>query len=202
MLAQHLDAIVNSPWREVRRQITGSPDTPLHASEFGRSATRDQILTVAEFFRQGRFARLGTIVSTETSFPDKLGPLPTIAMVLSRRIADIARSTSFRSIAIIFESSERANPLIEKAFQNISCEENGKQLPIDCYFMRKQEGEPGLEVADFIMHAIGRQARHNLTRRGSFVPDFAAVFHGIDPKLVSFMEVSSVVQNKPEVGKV
>src|SRR6476660_3345580 len=46
-LAQDLDAFVRSPWREVRRQVTGSPDTPLHASEFGPSATKDDILRVA-----------------------------------------------------------------------------------------------------------------------------------------------------------
>jgi hypothetical protein len=66
--------------------------------------------------------------------------------------------------------------------------------------MRKREGEPGLEVADLIMHAIGRQARRNLTKQGTFVSDFAAVFHGIDTKLVSFMEVSSVVQNTRQAG--
>ncbi|GLR89785.1 hypothetical protein GCM10007857_64990 [Bradyrhizobium iriomotense] len=201
VLAQDLDAIVRTPWRQVRRQATGSPDTPLHASDFGRSATREQILAAAAFFRQGRFARFGAIVSVDTAFDGNLGPLLTIALVLRQRIIDIARWTRFGSVAVIFESSERADPLIEKAFQDFSIEENGKPLPVECYFMRKQEGEPGLEVADFIMHAIGRQARHNLTKRGTFVPDFAAVFHGIDTKLVSFMEVSSVVQNRPAIGE-
>jgi hypothetical protein len=31
--------------------------------------------------------------------------------------------------------------------------------------MRKELDEPALEVADFIMHALGRQARKNLTER-------------------------------------
>lgn len=200
VLAQDLDASVRTPWREVRRQATGSPDTPLHASDFGRRATREQILAAAAFFRQGRFARFGTIVSVNIAFFDNLGPLPTIALVLKQRIVDIARWTRFRSVAVIFESSERADSLVEEAFQNFSLEENGTPLPVECYFMRKREGEPGLEVADFIMHAIGRQARHNLTKRGTFVPDFAAVCHGIDTKLVSFMEVSAVVQNTRQAG--
>lgn len=200
VLAQDLDAVIRSPWREVRRQVTGLLDTPLHASDFGQNAGKDDILEVAEFFRRGRFARLGAIVSVDTAFADELSAIRTVAMVLNKRIAEIASRTRFRSIAVIFESSERADPLIEEAFQDIAFEENGKRLPVDCYFMRKKEGEPGLEVADFIMHAIGRQARHNLTKRGTFVPDFAAVFHGVDPKLVSFMEISSVVQNRPEAG--
>jgi len=49
-----------------------------------------------------------------------------------------------------------------------------------------------LEVADFVMHAVGRQARHNLKSRGSFEPDFCAVFHAVDRKLTSFMEVATV----------
>ncbi len=60
--------------------------------------------------------------------------------------------------------------------------------------MPKFAGEPALEVADFVMHAIGRQARHNLTRRGSFLPDFCAIFHAIDPKFASFMEVEKVAR--------
>ncbi|MFK4385164.1 hypothetical protein [Bradyrhizobium sp. USDA 223] len=102
----------------------------------------------------------------DTEFADELSAIANVAMVLNKRIADIARWTRFHSIAMIFESSERADPLIEEAFQNIAIEEDGKRLPVDCYFMRKREAESGLEVADFIMHAIGRQARHNLTKRG------------------------------------
>jgi hypothetical protein len=61
--------------------------------------------------------------------------------------------------------------------------------------MPKAVGEPALEVADFVMHAVGRQATHNLTKLGSFVPDFCAVFHAVDPKLTSYIEVEDVVRN-------
>ncbi|MCC6756157.1 MAG: hypothetical protein IT199_07285, partial [Solirubrobacterales bacterium] len=138
---------------------------------------------------------LGAIVSFKTSFPDELGPLPAIAKVLQRRIVDVARWTAFDSIAVIFESSQRADALITAAFQDFVLEEDGKPVPVDCYFMPKRAGEPALEVADFIAPSIGRQARQNLSQRGVFVPDFKVVFHGIDPKLVSFMEVTGVAVN-------
>jgi hypothetical protein len=48
------------------------------------------------------------------------------------------------------------------------------------------------------MHAVGRQARQNLKKRGDFVPDFCAVFRAVDPRLASFMEVESVV---PAAGR-
>jgi hypothetical protein len=56
---------------------------------------------------------------------------------------------------------------------------------------------PSLEVADFIMHAVGRQARRKLEGKAGFGLDFAAVFHGQDPKRVSYMEVDWVERNAP-----
>ena len=61
--------------------------------------------------------------------------------------------------------------------------------------MPKAAAEPALEVADFVVHTVGRQARQNLTNRGVFLPDFKAVFHDVHPNLVSFMEVASVTRN-------
>jgi hypothetical protein len=195
VMGRDLGAVVQAPWREVRRRVTGSSDTPLHANTFAGFASKENIAIVSEFFRRQPFRRLGAIVSFKTAFPDELGALPTIAKVLQLRIADIARWTAFDSIAVIFESSQRADPMIEAAFQDFALEEDGKSIRIDCYFMPKSAGEPALEVADFIVHSVGRQARQNLSERGIFVPDFKAVFHSVDRKRVSFMEVSNIAVN-------
>jgi hypothetical protein len=195
VLARDLDEIVRAPWRELRRRVTGSPDTPLHAGTFARFATPENIAAAAEFFRVNPFARFGAIISTNTTLAEELGPVPTIAKVLQGRIVDIARWTQFDSLAVIFESSQRADRLIEQAFQDFRLEENGMLIPVECYFMRKQHAEPALEVADFVMHAVGRQARQNLKKRGDFVPDFCAVFHAVDRRITSFMEVASVVHD-------
>jgi hypothetical protein len=192
-LARDLDRVIRSPWREIRRRVTSSPDTPLHANAFAGFATPENILAVAEFFRVNPFARLGAIISTDTALADALLPVPTMARVLQARIADIARWTEFDSVAIIFEASERADRLTEQAFQGFALEEGGQPIPVECYFMRKAHAEAALEVADFVMHAVGRQARQNLKKRGDFVPDFCAVFHAVDRGLTSFMEVDSVV---------
>jgi hypothetical protein len=196
VLASELDRIIRASWREIRRLVTGSPDTPLHANKFAGFATPENIAAVAEFFRVNPFARFGAIISTDTALDDGLGPVPTIAKVLQARIVDIARWTAFDSLAVIFESSERADRLIEEAFQGFALEEGGTPIPVECYFMRKQHGEPALEVADFVMHAVGRQARQNLKKRGDFVPDFCATFHAVDTKLTSFMEVGSVTRTE------
>ena len=61
--------------------------------------------------------------------------------------------------------------------------------------MPKSAADPALEVADFVMHAVGRQARKNLAKRDGIAPDFEVVFHSVDKKLVSFMEVQTVTKN-------
>jgi hypothetical protein len=154
--------------------------------------------------RGRKTSKLSRVFFARTHFPDLapsfrstrilvagLGPLQTIAKVLQLRIVEIARWTPFREVHIIFESSQRADPLIENAMQDFGLEESGKSIPVECYFMPKSAGEPGLEVADFVVHAVGRQARANLKQRSGFALDYAAVFHSVDPRLTSLMEVES-----------
>lgn len=58
--------------------------------------------------------------------------------------------------------------------------------------MPKAVHDPALEVADFVMHAVGRQARRRIEDREGFAPDFEAVFHNQDPKRVSYIDVAEV----------
>jgi hypothetical protein len=153
VMEHDLECVIRQPWREVRRAVTGSPDTPLHASTFSQRASRRDIEAVAEFFRRQPFARLGAINSISTTLLQELGPVPTIAKTLQNRVVEIARWTRFSDLKIIFESSDRADPLIKEAFQDFGLEEDGRPIPVDCYFMPKSAGDPALEVADFIMHA-------------------------------------------------
>jgi hypothetical protein len=192
VMADDLDGVVRRPWHEVRRKVTGSADTPLHAASFGRTATDEQIRAVAEFFRAEPFARIEAIVSINSGLTGGMGPVATIAAVLKKRIVDVAKWTRFQELHVVFESSDRADGLMEEAFGDFRVEENGAQIPVECYFMPKRAADPALEVADFVMHAVGRQARRRVGGRDGFAPDFAAVFHGVDPKLVSFMAVDEV----------
>lgn len=191
VLAQDLDRHIRQPWHEVRRRINGSADAPLHAATFSRTPSPREIEAIAEFFQCQPFARLGAIVSAKTKRGSTLAPIDIIAGVLKNRIVDIARWTPFSDINVVFEASKRADPMIEKAFGDFRIEEGGKPVPVECFFMPKAANDPALEVADFIMHAIGRQARRRLDGKQEFAPDFAAVFHNQDPKRVSFIDIEA-----------
>jgi hypothetical protein len=95
-------------------------------------------------------------------------------------------------VHVIFEASSRADRLMEEALGDFTLEEGGQPIPVECFFMPKAVGDPALEVADFVTHAVGRQARHRLQGKEGFVRDFAAVFHDQDRKRVSFMDVNEV----------
>jgi hypothetical protein len=130
---------------------------------------------VAAFFRTQPFARIGATVNVATRMIGDLGPVNAIAGVLKNRIVDIARWTRFSEVNAIFEASERADRHIEAAFQDFRLEEGGAAIPVECYFMPKAAHGPALEVADFIMHAIGRQTRRRIEGCEGFAPDFAQV---------------------------
>jgi hypothetical protein len=197
VMENDLEQVIRKPWRKLRQRITGSPNEPLHASDFARGARQEDIEAIATFFREQPFARIGSIVSVQSTLAPELGPVPTIARTLQKRIVDISQWTAFKELKVIFEHSDRANPLIQAAFSDFSLQEDGRPIPVECYFMPKSANEPALEVADFIMHAVGRQARQNLKQRDVFVPDFRAVFQSVDQKLVSFIEVNTATKNNP-----
>ena len=191
VMANDLDKDIRLPWRAIRASVTGSADRPLHAHQFGRIATKEQMQSVADFFHRQRFARIGAIVSKESKYDGAYQHADIVAAVLKGRILEILKWTLASSVAVIFEASDRANRTIVEAFGEMRLEEDGKPIPIDSYFMPKSAGDPALEVADFIVHSVGRQARQNMKERGVFAPDFKAIFHGQDRRLVSFMEVAS-----------
>jgi hypothetical protein len=194
-MSRDLERVIRQPWREIRRRVTGSPDTPLHANKFPSIANPGDVMAVAEFFRVQRFSRFGAIVTQGTKFADELNLMQTTKEALQNRINEIVGRTLCKEVKVIFESSDRANKAIAEAFQDFEIYRGSKRIPSVCYYMPKSAAEPALEVADFVVHAVGRQARHNLKQRGSFVPDFCAIFHSVDHSLTSFSEIVSVTKD-------
>jgi hypothetical protein len=192
-LGRDIDHIVYQPWRELRRRVTGSPDSQLHASEFGRIAKPGDVEAVAEFFRAQPFFRFGAVMTHQTILVPELSLMRTMKGVLRNRINDIVEQTLCKQVYVVFESSHRVDKLLQESFGDFEFCRGSKRIPSECFFMPKSAADPALEVADFIVHAVGRQARYNLTSPGTFLRDFRAVFHAVQDRLTSFMEVQAVI---------
>ena len=62
------DRLIRGPWSLVRFVVNGDIDAPLHASDFGRTATPQQTREVVRFFREKPFMRIATAgATTKTS---------------------------------------------------------------------------------------------------------------------------------------
>jgi len=186
VMMRDYDRLVVQPWRAFRRLVAGSPDSPIHAYEFGATATAAQLEALTRIFQNNAFMRLGSAVSVKTE-------MPMVLRGFCNRILDVARWTDFRSAVLIFESNSRSDTLRHAALADLEIEENGTTLPLDVYQMKKSVGAPGLEVADFVANAVHGHAKATLAdRRPGFRKDFQAVFHGVDQKITSFMGINSV----------
>ncbi len=195
VMGRDMERLITQPWRELRRRVTGSPDTPLHAHKFSRSAKAGHYDFVAEFFRRNLFWRFGSTITVQSRLSDKLSLLYTMKGVFQQRVAEIVSETLCKNVQLVFESSQRTDAIIEEVFSDLQLFRGSKPIPSECGFMQKSVGEPALEVADFVMHAVGRQARHSLTHRGDFLADFCAVFHSVGPKLAKYLEVDLVTHD-------
>ena len=109
-----------------------------------------------------------------------------------QRINEIVGRALCREVKVIFEASERADPLIEEAFHDLDVRHGEKPIPTECYFIAKKVGDTGLEAADFVMQAVGRQMNQNLKHRDGFRRDFSAIFRAVDREYTSFMETDAI----------
>ena len=187
VMGSNLDKVIRQPWREVRREIAGSPDKPLHATDVHPSS--EQIETISSFFKTQPFARFGAICSVETDLDRDLAPLIVTVETLKRRILEILKWQPFRSVEIVFEHSQRLAQKIEAAFAGFSLEENGQSINVGLSWLPKAAHEPALEVADFLANTIGTQVRHRIANKPGFAKNFAAFFQHPGRRLVSFIDI-------------
>jgi len=86
--------------------------------------------------------RLGAIITVETKLAGELSLLRTMRYVLEKRINEIVQRALCKEVKVIFESSERADKLIQEAFRDLELHRGSKLIPSECYFMPKSAAEP------------------------------------------------------------
>jgi hypothetical protein len=178
----------------MKERYFGGADVPLHASDL-KDVTAAQLNAVGNFFRTQPFGRFGVTMTVETVLPEDHNTMTTIPRVLSNRWAELASRVSPPpvEVAVLFESSHRLDPLVERHFNPVVVHIEGKRVPVHHGFIEKRHHLEEMEVADFIAQAAGGQAANQLRGQAGFRKDFQAIFHA-NPLWSSFMFVNRVGQ--------
>jgi hypothetical protein len=199
ILASDLECAINVPWRAVRKLVNGDVDKPLHASKFThKNPTKEQIGAVADFFEQPTFMRFAAVLSNVTELPAELRPIDAALKMLGQRIQMLVDRVPLTQVAVIFEHSQRANSLTEKYFTGFVFMKDGREILTEPLWMKKAENEPGLEVSDFVMHAVSGKMRSPIANLQEFPLDFQSVFMKVPSRLISFMRIDKVSGNSPD----
>jgi hypothetical protein len=177
-------------WRAVRALITGNADAPLHAASLTRNP--DHLAALSEFFLDRAFARFAVTSTRNTAFRVDMHTAAPVMGILKQQVCRVAALTTCRTVALVFESSQRADPVLMKHFGELELEENGRALPVEHCIMPKSAAEPGLEIADFIINAAGSQTRRHLRGTSGFARDYEAVFHQLPRPFGQFSLITEV----------
>ncbi len=182
---------IDEPWSSLYEKHFSSVCRPLHASAL-RKVTQDQAAALGDFFRFGHFARFAVMTKATTDKPYDLSMMRLVAAALLNQATKIASRFKFDSIAFIFEHSQRTNSCVAQAFSGYKLHDQfGRDVPVTWNFLPKSAKEPGLEVADFVLHAAGGQVRHRHQGKSGFRKDFETVFRGFPKGMVQYIEVTA-----------
>jgi hypothetical protein len=186
----HMILIIKTPWNKLKEDYFGGHNVALHAADM-HSITKVQIEALGNFFNTYPFSRFFAILKITTYIHKYLTPYQLISGAFSKRIEKISSYYPFQSIVMIFESSERTDLIAAEHFGSWRFIVDGEEVPINRFRMDKSAREPGLEVADFIVHTAGSQVRNRLTGKKGWRKDFETIFHNVDERLVSYLEIDS-----------
>lgn len=191
--------LIKKPWRKLKRERLGGANKPFHATKFEQSRpTKVQITGINRFLKRP-FWRFAAMSDSRTELPNGIDSHRAISLVtinFVRRL--VATYKDATNVALVFEASGRGDKLVERDFDlaNMNLVNGaGKILEVDGCFMAKKHMEPGLEVADLIVHTAGRQRRHQIAGKEGTVKDFEQTYwHSPIPP--AFMSIDTVHLNE------
>lgn len=187
------------PWRALKESHFGGSEVPLHAASL--RATQEQMEALGQYFKAGRFFRFATVFDRDTQYIGDFAWTEAFVAVFRARVSEILAKAVRQPqgpgmripgrLVFIHEASERGDKFLQANFASFGVGIFGVPLEIERGLVPKKSGDPSLEVADFVMHAAGGQARRTRDGNRSARQDFVSVFQNAEP-LVSFMHTHKV----------
>lgn len=190
------------PWRAMKVNHFGGAEVPLHASAI-RSPTVEQLRALTQFFGQNHFYRFAVAFTGRTVFEGRFNWLAAFAASFRQRAMEIIGNAGRIPERAVFlhEASDRGDKVLQRHFGRLGIAINGKELPIERGIISKVDGGPALEVADFIVQAVGGQARTNLSEKPRFRKDFDAIFKSVPDPLCSYIYVTKVEKTRKSLSE-
>jgi hypothetical protein len=196
--ARKYNSKMRKPWADMKTRLF-SGVSQLHAADL-RKPTPPQLVGLSHIFEKGEFKRIAAVVTDQTNLANGIKPYEATALCLIERLRKVSNDMSFDEIYLIMESSKRGDKFAERYLVNHPFKKQWGGGVIDVkfnyFFMPKSANEPGMEVADFIMHSVSGRTRARLN--GENAPkrkDFNVTFPGSKPNLQSFLEIDMVKIN-------
>ncbi len=201
--AEHYNQAIIKPWLDMKDMYFEGRDQPLHATDI-RKPTKPQLQVLNEFFSKQQFGRIALVATDKSLIDNGFHIIDLFASWMYNKIAIFCSMKSqCRKVLLIFEDNERMNGVYAAYFdkykisRNIHGEQEG--IALEKGIMSKSEMEPGLEVADFIIHTAGTSVRDRLKGKRTSEnerKDFEKVFKTKDKRLSHFMEITKVVKKQ------
>ena len=188
---------VEKPWHSLKEKHFEGIESPLHASDL-KSTTKVQINAFNEFFEKNQFGRIAITCTDKTLFEPNHKPEEILAAAIWQRIIPVANKMEWYDILILFEENKRLMPALQQEMMSKNPKKGEKEIPIRYGTILKDPTFAGMEVADFIIHTAGRQARlmrtnsKNITLK--YQPDFEVVFKKALKQ--SFLNITRVSNKK------
>lgn len=186
---KHFNNQIAIPWNMMKEKYFNGANKNLHAADL-RNPLPKQIEALNYFFSKYQFGRIACLTGEKSLFPKDLKPYQVVTRSLWERIRHIIKWIPCSQIFIIFEHSNQGKEL-RNYFASYKILMEKKPIPIIYGLMDKTSKNPGLEVADFIIHTAGGQAQRikQYPKKTGYRKDFEKIFKSLDHKWVSFFYI-------------
>ena len=193
---KHFNNQISIPWNRMKEKYFNGARKDLHAADL-RDPSGKQINALNNFFSKYEFGRIASLTGEKSLFPKDLKPYLMVSRSLWERIAHVIKWIPCTQIFIIFEYSIQGKEL-RNYFASYKIKNENNLIPIIYCLMDKTSKNAGLEVADFIIHTAGGQARRmrHYPVIGEFRKDFKAIFKTLEDKWVSFFYILGAEDKK------